>query len=585
MVRGRCVFSLVSFGLSRVPPAVARSSCSGVGAGRGAGVTVPLHHGTVGELFWSTSEGVALLRGGRVIAWNPAAERLFGVPADVATGGSFELSSVIGDVAARLTGPEPPHEGPVRIRAGRARELTVEATAWRLRASDVSALVFRDVSGQVRYEQGLHRLAAFARDLLGARPDYDELAVHIAELAAELVDADFTMLLLDPPDSTGGADGYTVYRAPEGPGERVAGVDGLVARAVAGGRPLRVAEAGDPGEPLGVPLAHPPVGPVLAVPLLWGDAPMGELVAVGAPGRRPFGEADERLLGDLAAHACVALIWAQASESARAEEERRRDVTNAARHDIGNPLSVGRGYLALLESRYDDMTAEQRRIVVVGLRQAFGRLEEFANRLLLDERLVHEGAQPHWVDVELAPLLDTVCREHSIAAAGREVTVEAPDVPGRPDHLAGDHEMVRAVLDNLVSNAVKYSPPGSVVRVAARSQDGGFVRVEVTDSGPGIAVEDQQRLFDRFSRTDHSRRERIPGMGLGLSIVRRLVRAHGGAVGVDSTPGNGATFWATFPLTPPVAADAADTADTEDGGGEAGGAVAGVAGAGQPGSR
>jgi GAF domain-containing protein len=504
-------------------------------------VTVPLHHGTVGELFWSTSEGVALLRGGRVIAWNPAAERLFGVPADVATGGSFELSSVIGDVAARLTGPEPPHEGPVRIRAGRARELTVEATAWRLRASDVSALVFRDVSGQVRYEQGLHRLAAFARDLLGARPDYDELAVHIAELAAELVDADFTMLLLDPPDSTGGADGYTVYRAPEGPGERVAGVDGLVARAVAGGRPLRVAEAGDPGEPLGVPLAHPPVGPVLAVPLLWGDAPMGELVAVGAPGRRPFGEADERLLGDLAAHACVALIWAQASE--------------------------------------------QRRIVVVGLRQAFGRLEEFANRLLLDERLVHEGAQPHWVDVELAPLLDTVCREHSIAAAGREVTVEAPDVPGRPDHLAGDHEMVRAVLDNLVSNAVKYSPPGSVVRVAARSQDGGFVRVEVTDSGPGIAVEDQQRLFDRFSRTDHSRRERIPGMGLGLSIVRRLVRAHGGAVGVDSTPGNGATFWATFPLTPPVAADAADTADTEDGGGEAGGAVAGVAGAGQPGSR
>lgn len=109
--------------------------------------------------------------------------------------------------------------------------------------------------------------------------------------------------------------------------------------------------------------------------------------------------------------------------------------------------------------------------------------------------------------------------------------------------------MVREVLDDLVGNALKHA--GSAA-ITARF-DGEHVRFDVRDEGPGIAEEEQVRLFDRWTRTEDARRGAVHGVGLGLSIVKRLVVAHGGTLGVSSRLGEGATFWVTFPRRAPVA--------------------------------
>ena len=112
--------------------------------------------------------------------------------------------------------------------------------------------------------------------------------------------------------------------------------------------------------------------------------------------------------------------------------------------------------------------------------------------------------------------------------------------------LMVDRGRLRQVIDNLISNAVKYSPPGSTVRVRGFHQDDGW-RIEVQDEGPGIAEKDRNRLFMDFSRLSARPTGGEKSIGLGLAISRRLVEAHGGQIGVDSVPGHGATFWFTIP--------------------------------------
>jgi signal transduction histidine kinase len=112
-------------------------------------------------------------------------------------------------------------------------------------------------------------------------------------------------------------------------------------------------------------------------------------------------------------------------------------------------------------------------------------------------------------------------------------------------------------LENLLTNAIKFSPSGTDVVLTARLE-GGSVRFDVTDEGPGIAVEQQGRLFLRFEREEQGEVSRA-GLGLGLSIVRRVAEAHGGGVGVASRPGQGATFWISFPINSPLRDEAAPT--------------------------
>jgi signal transduction histidine kinase len=112
----------------------------------------------------------------------------------------------------------------------------------------------------------------------------------------------------------------------------------------------------------------------------------------------------------------------------------------------------------------------------------------------------------------------------------------------------GDGDRVTQVLTNLISNAIAFSPPGSTVQVTSTIAGPGRARVSVSDRGPGIAPEMRRLLFGKFQQLDGSDARKKGGTGLGLAISKAIVELHGGAIGVDSEPGAGSTFWFELPL-------------------------------------
>jgi signal transduction histidine kinase len=119
-------------------------------------------------------------------------------------------------------------------------------------------------------------------------------------------------------------------------------------------------------------------------------------------------------------------------------------------------------------------------------------------------------------------------------------------------HAAVDRDAIARVIQNLVTNAVKLTPPGGDVRVSLRTK-GEALRVEVTDHGPGIAAEHHPKIFEKFGQLDTNVRQSIPSSGLGLYFCKLAVEAHGGHIGVDSEIGKGSTFWFELPLRRPTA--------------------------------
>jgi two-component system phosphate regulon sensor histidine kinase PhoR len=113
--------------------------------------------------------------------------------------------------------------------------------------------------------------------------------------------------------------------------------------------------------------------------------------------------------------------------------------------------------------------------------------------------------------------------------------------------VQADPERLRQVLSNLFDNAIKYGRPGGEVRARARHLGDGRIEVTVADDGPGIPVESQPRIFERFYRADRARSREQGGTGLGLAIVKHVVQAHGGDVRVASEPGRGSAFTFTLP--------------------------------------
>ena len=147
--------------------------------------------------------------------------------------------------------------------------------------------------------------------------------------------------------------------------------------------------------------------------------------------------------------------------------------------------------------------------------------------------------------VEIDNLVKETVNRHAKMAAckGTRVLLET-SVAGL---VKADPARLRQVIDNLISNAVKYSPPGSRVHVGLRRTNEEW-RVNVRDEGPGLTPEDRQHLFQSFARLSARPTGGEKSIGLGLAITRRMVEAHGGKIGVDSEPGQGANFWFTLPV-------------------------------------
>ena len=221
------------------------------------------------------------------------------------------------------------------------------------------------------------------------------------------------------------------------------------------------------------------------------------------------------------------------------ELTRRREINDVMRHDLRTRVGIGNGYVSMLLEHHDALTPEQRAAALHGLAEAFARLDTFGRRVLMDEKLATREVRAEPGEVAVDALLGPVR-----TAFPRVVVTVAADVP---ETVCVDSLLVREVLDNLLDNARSAAPPGTAVTLRLLAAGTG-VRFEVRDEGDGIGAADLPVLFQRYGRTERSRRLGTAGMGLGLSIVRRLVEAHGGTCGVET--GEGTTFWFELPVSP-----------------------------------
>jgi hypothetical protein len=238
-----------------------------------------------------------------------------------------------------------------------------------------------------------------------------------------------------------------------------------------------------------------------------------------------------------------------AIEQRNAELRRLNEVKNAflciAAHDLRSPLSLIRVTAEMLIDPEAQLSAAQSAKFTRDIMRHTEHMLTLLNDLLDVTQIESGSLNLEEQLIDLSSFLSEVIKWHTVLAAPKGTRLELLPVPA-PGGVYADPLRLRQVIDNLVSNAVKYSPPGSTVRVAVQRRDRGW-RFTVSDEGPGLTLVDQRRLFQDFARLSARPTGGERSVGLGLAIVRRIVEAHGGQVGADSEPGHGATFWFTLP--------------------------------------
>ncbi|MEE9097385.1 sensor histidine kinase [Pseudarthrobacter phenanthrenivorans] len=215
------------------------------------------------------------------------------------------------------------------------------------------------------------------------------------------------------------------------------------------------------------------------------------------------------------------------------------DFVSNVSHEFRTPLTSILGYVEILLADEPD---ESQRDMLEIIRRNSERLLTLVSDLL-SSRNGQLIVTPHAVDVAELVRSSVSSAMPRAVAAGVELRAETPDQ--LEAHV--DSARISQVLDNLVSNAIKYSPDGGEV-VVSLAQEDGHVACHVSDTGMGMSPEDASEVFAKFFRTSSVRRTAIPGVGLGLPISKAIVEAHGGTIGVDSTLGKGTTFTFRVPV-------------------------------------
>ncbi|MGQ1838534.1 sensor histidine kinase [Kocuria turfanensis] len=222
-------------------------------------------------------------------------------------------------------------------------------------------------------------------------------------------------------------------------------------------------------------------------------------------------------------------------------ETRLRQFVADASHELRTPLAAVRGYTDMLQ--LTEPLTEHGRASLTRVEQQSLRMSALVEDLLLLARL-DEGRPPQLRETDLAELMAEALTDASAAGPDHHWSL---DVPESPVPVRADAAQLGQVLANLLSNARKHTPAGTKITAAVTSTGDGWAQASVLDTGPGIPAGFQGQLFERFSRLDTSRTSREGSTGLGLSIVRSVVTAHGGDVTVDSRPGR-TLFTVRLPL-------------------------------------
>ena len=241
-------------------------------------------------------------------------------------------------------------------------------------------------------------------------------------------------------------------------------------------------------------------------------------------------------------------------------DELKNDLVATVAHEFRTPLTSLRMALHLCTDGVVGPLTDQQADLLFAARDDCERLQVIVDELLNLSRLESGQIDLHRRRVDPEALVGAALDVHKAAAEQAGITLATEVPPGLPDVFV-DADRLQLVFSNLLGNALRFAPAGSRIVVRAKAErpsetlrghkvaDAAHVRFEVQDQGPGISKEHQEGLFEKFFRVPGSP---VGGSGLGLFIAKGLVQAHGGKIGIESTPGQGATFWFTVPTAPVV---------------------------------
>jgi two-component system phosphate regulon sensor histidine kinase PhoR len=293
------------------------------------------------------------------------------------------------------------------------------------------------------------------------------------------------------------------------------------------------------GRPIWEVFRHPRIDEVVSTVLAGGETPALEIdlprkhavVAVMAsrlPGKPSSG---------------VVLVFHNVTDLRRLENIRREFVSNVS-HELKTPLTAIQAYTeTLLDGALDE--PEHRVRFVERIAEQANRLHALIQDLL---RLARIESGENVFDVRavlLKPIVEACLEEHSAVAESKSQRLFAEPAADEISVMA-DEEGLHTILSNLIDNAVKYTQESGAIAVRWRAENGAAL-IEVEDNGPGIPVEHQPRIFERFYRVDRARSRDVGGTGLGLSIVKHLVQVFGGGIEIRSQAGQGTTFSVRLP--------------------------------------
>lgn len=248
-------------------------------------------------------------------------------------------------------------------------------------------------------------------------------------------------------------------------------------------------------------------------------------------------------------------ILTQMQELKQTDAMRRELLVNIS-HDLRTPLTSLRGHLEILQLKENNLTPEEKGEYLEIAEKESARLSKLVSKLFelakLDASQVPFSPEPFM----LFELVQDIAQKFELAAANKQITLKT-DFPEHLPLVVGDIGLIERALENLIENALRYTPEGGTVTIKLIPGEGD-VAVQVSDSGRGIAPEDLPKIFDRFYRGEKSRPTSSESAGLGLAIVKRILELHHSSIQVESSPGVGTVF--TFRLALAIASDRRATA-------------------------
>ncbi|HEY0606312.1 MAG TPA: GAF domain-containing protein [Herpetosiphonaceae bacterium] len=416
-----------------------------------------------------------------------------------------------------------------------------------------------------RAEDAQRRLAflAEASQVLASSLDYQTTLAHVARLALPEL-ADWSGMTLIEPDGTLGVITVAHVEA-----EKEALIHDYlsrypldsnaqtgIAQVIRSGRPELVTHL-PPDQLDGLPL--PPdqiemlgrigLGAYICVPLGTREQTLGAL-SFGASTSRSYTADDLALAEELGRRCAVAIQNARLYHEARQAIRLRDEFLTMASHELRTPLTALLGMSHLLEQRVDQVDGSGDRFtrgIKIIARQAT-RLKRLIDQMFDLSRVEADHLDLNIQQFDLSPVVARVVEESRILLQRHTIELEHPESL----LIDGDEDRLEQVLQNLIYNAIKYSPDGGKISVSVVPHEQS-VAIEIADPGIGIPEAAKEHVFKRFYRAGNSARRNISGLGVGLYIVREIIQRHGGTISFSSTEGAGTTFRISLPRRSPPA--------------------------------